>query len=246
MASKAKQQKKLDRVQAEQQKNNLVLKSIQPLTENQHRAFRSFSQSKHLFQYGCAGTGKTFLALYFALSKTGPNSTYKHVYIVRSDVATRKQGYLPGKLKEKNEVHELPYYSSCSKLYGRGDAYDILKSKNVVSFLSTSYLRGTDFNDCFVIVDECQNMTAHELDTVMTRVGQNCKIMFCGDMRQNDLRTNPRDVSGFGDFVRILNEMGSFDLIEYGLEDIVRGPDVKQYITARYKLEDAGAIAALA
>lgn len=245
MASK-KQLKKLARVHADQQKNNLMLRTIVPLTDNQRQSFDLFfNHHKHLFLYGCAGTGKTFLALYFALKllQMRPD-LYDHVVIVRSDVATRKQGFLPGKLKEKNEVHELPYAFACNKLYGRGDSYQIAKSKGIVEFVSTSYLRGTEFDNAIVIVDECQNMTDHELNTAMTRLGNNCRIIFCGDIKQTDIR-NSHEHSGFADFLLILQHLGSFGLVEFQTDDIVRSDIVKQYIITRNNLEQKQMIACL-
>ena len=158
------------------------------------------------------------------------------VIILRSVVPTRDMGFLPGSAKEKAKVYEAPYYSICNELFGRGDAYDILKTKNIVEFQTTSFVRGITFNDCIVVVDECQNMTYQELDSIITRVGENCRVIFSGDFKQSDLlRNNER--TGLLTFMNVLKHMNMFDCIEFTKEDIVRSQLVKSYIIAK---EDLG------
>lgn len=198
------------------------LTHIDPLTERQARVLRS---NKHLVLSGYAGTGKTFLTSYMALRSIF-NGEYNRLIYIRSAVASRDLGFLPGTDKEKIEVYESPYIDIATELLGRGDAYSILKSKGLVHFMSTSFLRGTTMRDAIIIVDETQNMTFQELDTIITRVGPNCKIMFCGDMKQNDLFHK----SGFKDFYSILKDMDQFDFIDFLKEDIVRDELVKNYI----------------
>jgi phosphate starvation-inducible protein PhoH len=110
--------------------------------------------------------------------------------------------------------------------------YGNLKSQDSINFWSTSFLRGTTLDNAVVIVDEFQNLNFHELDSIMTRVGQDSKIMFCGDATQSDLvKTNDRN--GIVDFMNILRKMPSFDIIEFGIDDIVRSGLVKEYIIAK-------------
>ena len=117
------------------------------------------------------------------------------------------------------------------ELFSRGDnPYGQLKQKGIISFLTTSYIRGTTFNDSVIIVDECQNMTFHELDSIITRVGRNCRIIFCGDFFQADLKNN-----GLNDFMKIIKAMEEFDFIEFGINDIVRSDFVKSYLVQKYK-----------
>lgn len=204
---------------------HLHLVEIQPLTSNQVVAFDS---EKHLFLHGCAGTGKTFISLYLAF-KDVLTKEYSQVEIIRSAVPTRELGYLPGTESEKAKVYETPYINISQELFERGDAYELLKSKHLISFSTTSFVRGTTFNDSIVIVDECQNMTFHELDSIITRVGKNCRVIFCGDFFQSDLKN-----SGIGPFLEIVRNMEQFDFIEFGIEDIVRSDFVKQYLIAKY------------
>lgn len=219
-----------------EQKPPLKVGHIEPLTDNQSRAFREYGTNKNLLLHGIAGTGKSFISLYLALKEVlSPTSEYKKVVIVRSVVPTRDMGFLPGSQKEKIKVYEAPYYIICTELFGRGDAYDILKQKNVCEFISTSFIRGTTLNDCIVVVDEMQNMTGHELDSVITRIGKNSKIIFCGDFRQSDL-TKDQERNGLKDFLRVLNSMRSFAYIEFDEEDIVRSGLVKEYIVTKDKL----------
>jgi phosphate starvation-inducible protein PhoH len=214
-----------------------IRKDIKPKTINQRAAFEAWRQNKHLMLHGIAGTGKTFLALYFAISSVlDNNSNYKRVYIIRSTVPTRNTGFLPGTQKQKEAVYEEPYYEIGTKLFDRGDAYDILKQKHLVEFRSTSFLRGVTFDDCIIVVDEVQNMSDQELHTIMTRVGENCKIIFCGDVKQDDLTSERyNEQSGLGTFMKIIRNMQEFKFVEFLIDDIVRSRLVKSYIIERDK-----------
>lgn len=219
------------------QSNNFKLKKIQPLTQAQIDAFESFDEGYNLFLHGFAGTGKTFIALYLALDLIQKVNLYKKVYIVRSVVPSRDMGFLPGNAKEKTKIYETPYYDICNKLYGRGDAYDVLKTKNILEFISTSFIRGITLDDCIVIVDEMQNMNSMELHSIMTRIGENCKIVFSGDINQDDLTSErKKEYSGLRDFMRIIERMKEFDFIDFTQDDIVRSQIVKSYIIERHKL----------
>ena len=224
-----------------QDKLNFQIKQIDPLTANQERTFDEWNQGKHLLAVGTPGTGKSFLALYLGMSAVLEGDEQRKLVIVRSVVPTRDMGFLPGSNKDKAKVYEAPYYAIFSELFGRGDAYDYLKNKGVVEFMSTSFVRGITINSAVIIVDELQNMTASELHSVFTRIGKNCRVIFTGDIKQNDL--NPRrEESGFKDFFKVINRMKAFTTIEFNKDDIVRGPLVKQYIIAREELEAAGSI----
>jgi phosphate starvation-inducible protein PhoH len=220
-----------------QEKLNFNLKHFDPLTQNQRHTFQSFDQDKNLMLHGIAGTGKSFMAMYLSLRQilNDPDCPYKKIVIVRTVVPTRDMGFLPGNSKEKTKVYEAPYYAICSELFGRGDAYDYLKNKNLVEFISTSFIRGITLNNCIVIVDEMQNATLHELDSVITRIGHNCKVIFCGDFRQSDF-TREHEKSGLTDFMRVVKSMRSFDLIEFNAADIVRSALVKEYIILKDKM----------
>lgn len=237
-----KQQRKLNRQTHTIQQPNLDFQTkIQPITLNQKRAFEAYDRGKHLMLYGTAGTGKSFISLYLALEEMLESDIYKKVVIVRSVVQLRDMGYLPGSQKEKTKVYEAPYYAICAELFGRGDAYELLKSKNQIEFISTSFIRGITLNDCIVVVDECQNLVNTEANSIITRVGNNCKIIFCGDLRQTDL--NPRkESSGLGDFMKIIQRMNAFEFIEFMPQDIVRSRLVKEYILIRNELEDKNVI----
>ena len=204
--------------------SGLELAEIEPLTRNQLVAFES---SQNLVLHGCAGTGKTFISSYLAFDDMTKNM-YEKLVIIRSAVPTRDIGFLPGTEKEKSSVYEEPYYDIAIDLFERGDAYQILKTKRLVHFMTTSYIRGITLRDAVILIDECQNMTFHELDSIITRVGENCRVIFCGDFKQSDLKQN-----GMGEFLDILHSMNRFDFIEFGVEDIVRSGFVKDYIIAR-------------
>ena len=211
---------------------------IKPITDNQRLAFQAWAEGYNLMLHGIAGTGKTFLALHFGFKEVlNPKSSFKKVYIIRSTVPTRNTGFLPGTQKQKEAVYEEPYHEISTKLFGRGDAYDIMKQKNLVEFRSTSFLRGVTFDDCIIIVDEVQNMSDGELHTIMTRVGEDSKIIFCGDLKQDDLTSERyNEESGLKNFLRVINAMREFEFIEFEIKDIVRSRLVKSYIIARDKL----------
>ena len=219
--------------------NTDLLVGIEPLTENQKRLYESYSEGKHLVAYGVAGTGKTFITLYNALCDVLDTSTpYDKIYLVRSLVSTREIGFLPGDHEDKSSLFQVPYKNMVKYMFQMpSDAdfemlYGNLKAQETIKFWSTSFIRGTTLDNAIVIVDEFQNLNFHELDSIITRVGANTKIMFCGDATQTDLiKTNERN--GIVDFMRILRAMPSFDVIEFGIEDIVRSGLVREYIVAK-------------
>jgi phosphate starvation-inducible PhoH-like protein len=210
--------------------NNLVLKAIQPLTTNQGVFFNNYTSDKSQVLLGYPGVGKTFLALHRALEEVNKNTNdYRRVIIVRSAVPTRDIGFLPGTMAEKTEVYELPYTSICSELFGRSDAYEILKKHRTVEFITTTAIRGITLDNAIVIVDEFQNMTAHEACSIITRIGIDSKILFCGDILQRDLTShNEKDV---GKFISVLEDMtDDFDFTHFDADDICRSDLVGAYI----------------
>lgn len=212
---------------------NIKLIEIDAITEGQAHALMS---DKNLVLYGVAGTGKTFISMYIALKELFAKQ-YDQLVIIRSAVPSRDMGFLPGNIKEKSNAYETPYIEICTELFGRGDAYGILSTKGAINFITNSFLRGRTLNNCIVIVDECQNYTEHELDSIITRVGENTRIIFCGDhLMQSDLNNDrSRQESGLEIFIRTVNRMKEFELIEYGPEDIVRSGLVKSYILSKLK-----------
>lgn len=216
---------------------NFKMKNVEPLTENQKLTFEQYDNGKNLLLHGIAGTGKSFLSIYLSLRTIlSETSRYKKLVIVRSVVPTRDMGFLPGNNKEKSKVYEAPYQAIFTELFERGDAYEYLKNKNVVDFISTSFIRGITINDSIIVVDEIANMTLHELDSVITRVGKNCKIIFCGDFRQSDF-TKEHERNGLTDFMRIVERMKSFSFVDFTEQDIVRSSMVKEYIIMKDRLK---------
>lgn len=230
--------KNADKYSKQNEKTNLGIGKIEPLTDTQADVFDAFDEDMNLMLHGVAGTGKTFVALYLAMKAiVNKVDQKKKVYIVRSVVPTRDMGFLPGNQKEKSRVYEAPYYTICNEVFGRGDAYETFKAKNVVEFITTSFIRGITLDNCIVLVDECQNMSGMELHSIMTRVGQNTKILFCGDTRQDDLTSErKKETSGLGEFMRILQNMDAFEFVEFGEQDIVRSDLVKEYIITRNRM----------
>lgn len=219
----------------EKNKQNLSLKRITPVTNNQDYIFKHYNEDKNILIHGLPGTGKTFISLYLALNEVMNLYNFKKVVIVRSVVPTRDMGFLPGNKAEKTKEYEAPYYSICTELFGRGDAYEVLKQKGIIEFMPTSFIRGVTLSDCVIILDECQNNTFHELDSVITRMGENTKIMICGDFRQSDLKFKD-ERQGLLDFMDILGRMKSFAHVELTEDDIVRSGTVREYIISKTRL----------
>jgi phosphate starvation-inducible protein PhoH len=215
--------------------NSLKLKNIVPKTINQEKAFNLYNKEYNLLLHGLAGTGKTYISLYLALSDIINGYTdHTNLTLVRSIVPTRDMGFLPGTEKEKSKVYEAPYMNICNDIFGRGDAYDILKGKNIIKFVTTSYIRGITLDDSIVLVDEAQNLNFHELDSIITRLGDNSRILFCGDFRQSDLiRDDER--KGLLTFMRILATIDEFKTVEFVEDDIVRSKLVKEYIISKVR-----------
>lgn len=216
------------------------LKTFDPLTDNQKQFFDAYKRGDYFIAlHGVAGTGKTFIALYKAIEEVlNRDNPFDKIIIVRSAVQSREIGHLPGDVSEKMEIYEQPYRQICQQLFDRKDAWDRLEEQGYVSFISTSFIRGMSFDDAIIIVDEMQNMTFEEIDTVMTRVGYRSKIIWCGDYRQTDLNKKKNDVSGILKFFDIAHHMKAFTRIEFVPDDIVRSSLVKDYILAKLKFED--------
>lgn len=216
------------------------LKVFEPLTNNQKKFYDAYKSGEQVIMlHGVAGTGKTFIALYKALEEVLDRSNpYERVIIVRSAVPSREIGHLPGDEKEKSEVYQLPYKEICDTLFGsHSQPYQRLQEQGNILFMITSFVRGITLDNSIIIVDECQNMTDMELNSIMTRVGDRSKIIFCGDFRQTDLNKK-HDMSGLKKFMEIAELMNTFKIIDFTVDDIVRSDIVRDYILARLKYED--------
>lgn len=208
------------------------LNTISPLTPNQEAMFYDFMDGKHVCAHGSAGTGKTYVAIYLALNEMlNPKSDIKKILIVRSAVATREVGHLPGTLEEKTAVYEAPYKDMFHDFLGRPGTYQDMKDAGKVEFTTTSAIRGVTWDDTIIIVDEGQNMNFHEINTIMTRLGRNSRIIFVGDLIQTDLRKK-YDVTGMDKLLAVIRDLPQFSTIQFTRHDIVRSEFVKAWITA--------------
>ena len=219
---------------------NLI--SVKPITDNQKIVFETWKKKQNQFLFGCAGTGKTFISLYLALQDVmNLQSKYDKVVLVRSLIPTREIGFLPGDEEDKAALYQVPYANMVQFMFQQPNEqafnmlYEKLKQQGSLYFLSTSFLRGLTFDNSIIIVDECQNLNFHELDTIITRVGQDSKIVFCGDFGQSDL-SKTSEKNGLHDFLRILEEMEEFNCVEFDIGDIVRSGFVRNYLIQKTKL----------
>ena len=211
--------------------DNLNVKKVEPITEAQREMFASFMQGQNIVACGSAGTGKTYVATYLALQEVFAQRKNKVVF-VRSAVPTRQIGHLPGDLNEKSLVYTTPFKQIVDDLCENGTAYNILTTKGVIEFMTTSFIRGITLDNCIIIFDEFQSSGWHELASVVSRCGKNTQIVFCGDTKQNDLITNKHDVSGLSNFMKVADDMEEFDIVKFYPQDIVRSGLVKSFILA--------------
>jgi len=213
------------------------LSEIEPKTSSQEKAIRYYENGNNLALTGSAGTGKTFLSIALALEEVLDRDTpYDKLVIIRSVVPTREIGFLPGTEQEKLDAYTGPYQGICAELFGKADAWNNLTKTNVIGFESTSFIRGTTYNNSIILVDEMQNLSFHELDSVITRVGRDSKLIFSGDYFQSDFkRENEKD--GILEFLSILEELNNFEIVEFGWSDIVRSGLVRDYIMTKERLQ---------
>ena len=222
--------------------NTDIMVDIKPLTKNQEKFFEAYKKGKNIFSYGAAGTGKTFIALYLALKDVLNQMTpYEKVYIVRSLVSTREIGFLPGDHEDKSFLYQIPYKNMVKYMFEMSDdtefemLYGALKVQETIGFWSTSFIRGTTIDNAIVLVDESENLNFHELDSIITRLGVNSKIVFAGDAAQTDL-TKAHEKTGIMDFKKIIDDMDEFESIEFSIDDIVRSGLVKSYLISKMNL----------
>ena len=214
--------------------NDIV--GFDPLTTNQELACNAWDEGDHLVLTGSAGTGKTFLALSLALeSVMDPDQDQDKLVIIRSIVSTRDPGHLPGTKQEKEEVFAGPYKALCTEIFDDTSAYTKLVSAKKLEFESTSFIRGMTWNNAVLVIDEMQNLNFHELDTVITRVGRNCRVIFSGDYKQTDFKYED-EKSGIMKFLAILEQMKDFTIVSFRWEDIVRSDFVRDYIMTKEML----------
>lgn len=220
------------------QQQHFDLNHVYPITDNQVRTFQLFDRGDNLFLHGCAGTGKTYISIYLALKQVmDSKSSYRKLVIIRTAQSSKDIGFLPGTEKQKLEVYEAAYRAICAELFRRDDAYDILKTKGIIEFHSTSFLRGTTIDDAIILVDEVQNQRYSELRTVLTRTGDNSRIIMCGDTKQDDLTSERyKESSGLSDMMRVFERMGCMSTVQFEINDIVRSGFVRDFIIAENEL----------
>jgi len=237
LTRKERKQKKKSKGTAYRQPVLPTIDRVTPKTAAQRKVVEAFDSDKNLILHGCAGTGKTFLALYLAMNSMLNGESPRPIVILRSVVPTRDIGFLPGSVRDKAAAYEAPYQGIISEICDK--PYEWLKQNGYIQFDTTSFLRGMTFRDNIIIVDECQNLSDHEIHTVMTRIGEGCRVIFCGDFTQKDYT---REGSGMNNLLKIASEMKSFEIVKFHKEDVVRSGFVRDYILTRTTLEERGMI----
>lgn len=214
--------------------------ALAPKTQRQKDLFEAYENGFNVLAIGSAGTGKTFVSLYLALKDVmAAGSNVERIVVIRSAVQTRDQGFMPGSLKEKMGYYEVPYIDIVNSLFDDRNAYQTMKMNGTIEFMSSSFVRGLTFDNAVIIVDEVQSMNSHEIQSVLTRVGDNTRVIMCGDTKQNDLMKSKYDQTGLPSIVRILRRMDSVKVVEFNIEDVVRSGFVKEFLVAAEELEDA-------
>lgn len=240
-----KQQRQSDREQTSQLMKfptmtqlHLSLRDVGPITDNQITTFNAYDDGDNILLHGCAGTGKTFISMYLALNEiANARSSRRKLVIIRTAQSSKDIGFLPGDEKRKLEVYEAAYKAICTELYNRADAYEILKQKGIIEFHGTSFLRGTTIDDAIILVDEVQNQRYNEIRTVLTRTGDNSRVVLCGDTKQDDLTSERfKETSGLVDIMKVFQKMNDMTSVEFGIDDIVRSGFVRDFIIAENEL----------
>lgn len=212
------------------------LLQFEPVTNNQEIAYKAWDEGDNLVLSGSAGTGKTFIGMYLALEDILDKDTeYDKLFIIRSMVPTRDMGYLPGSKEEKEQAYILPYKAIANEFFGDVASYNKMVTSKQIEFMSTSFIRGSTFDNCIMLVDEMQNLTFHELDSIITRVGKHSKIIFCGDYKQSDFKYQD-EKDGIIGFLTIVEQLKNFTMVNFGWEDIVRSDFVRDYIMTKEML----------
>lgn len=211
-------------------------KDVTPITDRQQEAFQCWYQRRdsHIALVGSPGTGKTYMACYLGINEVlNPKTEQTQLIIIRSAVETRSQGFLPGSLEEKEQVYRLPYVDIFGDLFKRSATFEDMCAAGLVKFMTTSHVRGLTFNNAIIIVDEFQNTSRHEISSVVTRVGQNSRLIMCGDGYQNDLHAKKgTEASGFDFSLQVMKSVSDFDVVKFTHDDICRSDFVKQWIIA--------------
>ncbi|GAL22972.1 phosphate starvation-inducible protein PhoH [Vibrio maritimus] len=222
------------------EKTHIVVKDFEPLRDI-HRDFdMTYFANELTVGVGCAGTGKTFRAVLRALKDVfNPALPYEKIILIRTTVAVRDDGHLPGTAEEKAAPYERPFMGIVNEICGRDDAYGILKAKGVIEFHSTSHEQGLTYRNAVIVCDEIQNYTFKELDLITTRRGKDCKTIAVGDFVQ-DYVTTRKEKSGLAQWmqiVEVMQDLGYAGIVEFSEDDIVRDEFVKNYIKTRNKLK---------
>ena len=214
------------------------LLNFDPITQKQKDAYDAWDDRNHMILAGSAGTGKTFVGMYLGLEVVlDKDEPQKKLVIVRSVVPTRDMGFLPGTQEEKEDAYTAPYKAIVNDLFQDQDGWNKMVGGKNIEFLTTSFIRGLTIKNAIVIVDESQNCNYHELCSVITRLGEDCRFIMSGDYYQSDF-TRKGDQEGIGRFIEIIKHMKYFDHIEFSWEDIVRSGFVRDFIMTKELYEN--------
>lgn len=207
-------------------RSNVAFKEVRPINYIQETYLQAIKDNDITFGVGSAGTGKTYVAGFYAASELY-HKRVDSIILTRPNVETgRSLGFLPGTLEEKNAPYLQPFDDVFKKALGPGFYGYALKSKTI-NPQPLGFMRGMTFENCIVLADEMQNATKEEMKMILSRIGKNCKMIFSGDTEQSDIPD-----SGLEDATRRLQGIPGIEVVTFLDEDIVRSKMCKQIIMA--------------
>lgn len=226
---------RVDRIYESALAKNIAGKLIYPKTYGQKQYVSALMNHDIVFGVGPAGTGKTYLAVVYAVSLLKKNEIRRIVLTRPAVEAGESLGFLPGDLKEKVDPYLRPLYDALYEMLGEETTTKMIE-KGTIEIAPLAYMRGRTLNGAFIILDEAQNTTKSQMKMFLTRLGFNSKMVITGDISQIDLPSGKQ--SGLVEAIKILNDIDDIKVCKFTTEDVVRHPLVSKIIRAYERNEN--------